>query len=158
MAEITSAQRFTHDVCTRCHLVIAKGEEVHPTARPFHVPCREHDQCYVLCIDQHPEYITWYISRFERAPIQRIQRAPGWYGKYPFEEYVPCPECHYIDPGLFSDGFGVPVRLGGTSHPQNCPTIPKLSPEAEERLRRDLEEMDRCRRRAEVESRNYFIG
>lgn len=28
---------FTHDVCTHCDLIIAKGEEVHPTAHPFRI-------------------------------------------------------------------------------------------------------------------------
>ena len=149
---------FTHDVCTHCDLIIAKGEEVHPTVTPFHVRCPDHDQCYVLCVDDHPEYIEWYTKRFNRAPVQRIKRDPGWYGKYPDWEYVPCTSCRYIDPVLFHTGPGVPIHFASTVHPSSCPTLPHLTLEQERELREKLEEIDRARRRAWADSWNHVIG
>lgn len=39
----------------KCDRLIGPYEEMHLTNEPYHVPCREHGQCYVICIDQHPE-------------------------------------------------------------------------------------------------------
>lgn len=157
---VTMAEmHWTHDVCTHCHLVIAKGEEVHPTVFPFHVRCKEHGHCYVFCIEDHPDYIEWYTERFHRAPVQRIAREPGWYDQHtPEEEYVPCPSCSQIDSSLYHDGPGRPVRLGGVVHARTCPLLPHPTPEQEEKLRKDLEEMDRARRRAWEGAHNHVIG
>ena len=63
-------------ICPRCDLTIERGEELHPTVTPSHVRCNDHNgQCYVLCINAHPEYIAWYQGKFGRTPTQRIK--PG---------------------------------------------------------------------------------
>lgn len=65
--------------------------------------------------------------------------------------------CETWEPGDPYDGPGVPITLGGQRHKSSCPTVPHLSREAEAKLRADLDEMDRMRRRAEVESRHIVI-
>lgn len=79
--------------------------------------------------------------------------ATGWQAD---GSYVPCPECKWRPPTW--DGPGTPVRLAGTIHNGWCPTIPRLSPEAERELRARLKEFDDCRRRAWAHARNYVIG
>lgn len=68
--------------------------------------------------------------------------------------------CETWEPGDPSDlpSFTYPVVLPGQRHKSTCPRVPQLSAEDREKLTHDLSEMDKARRRAEVESRNYFIG
>jgi hypothetical protein len=54
--------------------------------------------------------------------------------------------------------FITPVLLGGTRHYNSCVLIPKPSKEEAQKLQEDLQKMDEMRRRAEVESRNIWIG
>jgi hypothetical protein len=61
-------------ICPRCNLTIERGEEFHPTAEPFHVPCREHGRCHVLCpLEDHPDFVEWYRRTFKRDPVQRVR-------------------------------------------------------------------------------------
>lgn len=80
--------------------------------------------------------------------------ATGWQAD---GSYVPCPECRWVPPVERNPPPGRPVRLG-TSHYGDCPTVPRLSPESEKRLREDLREMDRCRARAWAAAQHYVIG
>jgi hypothetical protein len=72
--------------------------------------------------------------------------------------YVPCPECNWTPPVPRNPPPGVPVRMPGTTHHGDCPTVPRLTPEQERKLHADLAEMDRVRRRGAAEARNYVIG
>ncbi len=62
-------------VCPRCTLTIEPGEHHHPTVKPFHVPCRLHNQCYVLCVDSHPEIAEEFARIGRGRPVQR--EVPG---------------------------------------------------------------------------------
>lgn len=71
-AEAVTPRESVFGSCSHCGLVINPGEEVHPTAQPFHVPCPTHGDCYVFCTDAHPEFAAWYERTFHRPlPPQR---------------------------------------------------------------------------------------
>lgn len=72
--------------------------------------------------------------------------------------YVPCPECHWAPRVERNPLPGVAVHMPGTTHHGDCPTVPRLTPEDEARLRADLDAIAECHRRAWAESRNYVIG
>ena len=85
-----------------------------------------------------------------------VERNPtGWQAD---GSYIPCPECGWEPPKMRHEPPGVPVRLPGTTHHGDCPTVPRFSPEQERRLRDDIAEMDRVRRRGAAEGRFYVIG
>lgn len=67
-----------------------------------------------------------------------------------------CPECRCEEPP--HTGPGVPVKRPGTLHHAWCPTLPHLSPEAEEEMRRGLDQIADARRRAWAESMHIVIG
>lgn len=69
--------------------------------------------------------------------------------------YIPCPECK-LEPVVY-EGPGVPVRQPGTIHRSTCPTVPHLSPEAQERLRAKMADIARCEREAWIKSRGAWI-
>jgi hypothetical protein len=84
-----------------------------------------------------------------------------FYGNIGYQKdgsYIPCPDCKHIPaPDPEGPGIVIPVlpRTPGTAiHNGGCPQVPRISDET----RHKLIEMDRQRRRAEVESRNFFIG
>ena len=73
--------------------------------------------------------------------------------------YVPCPECRYVPPEDTSPSFAVaipvmPRKPGVAIHRGDCPTVPQVSRETQDRLI----EMDRVRRRGAAEARNFVIG
>lgn len=72
--------------------------------------------------------------------------------------YVSCQECKWAPPVERRPRPGQPVNHTGTVHYGDCPTIPRLSPEAQRRLHAALEESARCRRRAMAAAHNYVIG
>lgn len=72
--------------------------------------------------------------------------------------YVSCPECKWAPPTERLYPPGKALHFPGTTHHGDCPTVPRLSPEADARLREDLAEMARCRRRAMADAHNYWIG
>lgn len=92
------------------------------------------------------------MGELSRDPTP-MRNKTGW---QPDDTYVPCPKCNYVPPR--HEGPGIPVRMGGTIHKSDCPTIPRPSPEAERALRERLREMDRCRARAWASAHNYVIG
>jgi len=65
--------------------------------------------------------------------------------------YVPCKDCGYIPPPENTNLPGVAWRSDETWHFNNCPTVPQLSSESKDRLRRTLDEMDEKRREATAE-------
>jgi len=83
-------------------------------------------------------------------------RALGWQED---GSYVPCELCHWMPSPPDArearrPGRVPPPPVGSSTHYGDCPTVPRPSKELLDRLA----EMDRLRRKAEVESRNYFIG
>lgn len=72
--------------------------------------------------------------------------------------YVPCPECRWAPAVERNPPPGRPVQYPGTSHYGDCPTIPRLSPEAQRELQAALDEIARCRRRAMATAHTYVIG
>lgn len=72
--------------------------------------------------------------------------------------YVPCQACKWEPPTERLFPASKALHFPGTTHHGDCPTIPHLTPEAEARLREDLAEMARCRRRAWANAHNYVIG
>jgi hypothetical protein len=90
------------------------------------------------------------------APMDDDYQAPtGWQND---GSYVPCTECGWVPPVERNPPPGVPIRMGGTVHYGDCPTVPRLSPSDALALRDRLAEMDRVRRRGAAEARNYVIG
>lgn len=79
----------------------------------------------------------------------------GW---QPDGIYVPCPECRWAPPVEHNPPPGRPVRRPGTSHYGDCPTIPRLSAEAQRELQAALDDIARCRRRAMATAHTYVIG
>jgi hypothetical protein len=71
--------------------------------------------------------------------------------------YVPCPECGYTPAPDNPDMPGVAIHIPGTIHESSCPKVPNLSPEAADKLREKLKEMDRVRARGWAEARNAWI-
>lgn len=72
--------------------------------------------------------------------------------------YVPCPECRWEPPVERNRRPGRAVQFPGTTHYADCPTIPRLSPEAQRRLQEQLDDIARCRRRAMASAHSYVIG
>ncbi len=81
--------------------------------------------------------------------------APGWQKD---GTYVPCQECKWDPPTERLYPPGKALHFPGTTHEGDCPTIPRLSREAERKLQADLDEIARCQRRAWASARNYVIG
>lgn len=72
-----------------------------------------------------------------------------------------CPVCK-IEPPKASDypPFVTPIYTPGVRHDANnhdCPSVLRLSPEAEARLKKRLDALDEARRRAWVSARDYII-
>ena len=69
-----------------------------------------------------------------------------------------CPECKY-EPRTVELPFpSVVVPMPGTPHHTWCPTVPRLSPEAWERVQAKIDDVERARRRAMAEMHTYVIG
>lgn len=80
-------------------------------------------------------------------------------GYQPDGSYIPCPECRYVPPVDEDEGPGCRISgQRGTIHESDCPTVPNLSQRDREELWERLREMDRCRGRAAVAARNYWVG
>lgn len=69
-----------------------------------------------------------------------------------------CPVCRYIPKRANHPDFATPIKMPGTPHKGDCPTIPRLSPEQQADLRERLKELDDARRAAWRDARNYIIG
>lgn len=67
-----------------------------------------------------------------------------------------CPTCRIQQSK--PNGIFTPINLPGVLHHSDCPTLPRLSTEDAEALRRDLDDMAHARSRAWHESRNIWIG
>lgn len=67
-----------------------------------------------------------------------------------------CPECRAEPPE--HKGPGVPVPRPGMLHHADCPTLPRLSPEGQDRLNADLARIAESRRRAWAEGAHHVIG
>jgi hypothetical protein len=80
----------------------------------------------------------------------------GW---QPDGSYVPCPECGWTPaPEPRNSPGGEAVRMPGTTHHGDCPTVQILTPAERRALTERLIEMDRVRRRGAAEARNFVIG
>lgn len=67
-----------------------------------------------------------------------------------------CPECRYEKPP--HTGLGEPVPMPGMTHSADCPTLPRLTPEAQAKLNADLAAISDSRRRAQANAHNVVIG
>lgn len=77
----------------------------------------------------------------------------GW---QPDGSYVPCPSCDWTPAP--DNRPGVAIHWPGTTHRNDCPTIPRLSPEARAELQRKLEDIARAHRDAWRAARDMWIG
>ena len=58
-----------------------------------------------------------------------------------------CPICQ-PEPEEPYSGPGVPVKVAGVRHRQKCPTLPRLSTEDEEALKKSFDDISKAKRRA----------